>query len=91
MNIDGICPYETPCGWCAKWDKKCDKKIGCNTDNKPQRGLRANAGLYEEATEIPTMPGKCFDCVCRDYDMPQCNECLTNDFKYFQSRKKATK
>ena len=27
MNIIGICPYETPCGWCTKWDKKCDKKI----------------------------------------------------------------
>ena len=23
------CVYETPCGWCTKWDKKCDKKIGC--------------------------------------------------------------
>ena len=23
------CIYSTPCGWCAKWDKKCDKKIGC--------------------------------------------------------------
>lgn len=22
------CIYSTPCGWCAKWDKKCDKKIG---------------------------------------------------------------
>ena len=22
------CTYETPCGWCFKWDKKCDKKIG---------------------------------------------------------------
>lgn len=21
------CIYETPCGWCAKWDKKCDRKI----------------------------------------------------------------
>ena len=20
--------YSTPCGWCTKWDKKCDKKIG---------------------------------------------------------------
>lgn len=28
MNISGICPYETPCGWCSKWDKKCDEKIG---------------------------------------------------------------
>ena len=27
MNINGICTYETPCGWCTKWDKKCDKKI----------------------------------------------------------------
>ena len=24
------CIYETPCGWCTKWDKKCDKKIGHN-------------------------------------------------------------
>ena len=22
------CTYSTLCGWCAKWDKKCDKKIG---------------------------------------------------------------
>ena len=29
MNITGICPYETPCGWCTKWDKKCDRKVGC--------------------------------------------------------------
>lgn len=21
------CIYETTCGWCSKWDKKCDKKI----------------------------------------------------------------
>lgn len=24
------CKYETPCGWCTKWDKKCDKKIKNN-------------------------------------------------------------
>ncbi len=22
------CVYETPCHWCTKWDKKCDRKIG---------------------------------------------------------------
>lgn len=22
------CTYSTPCGWCTKWDKECDKKIG---------------------------------------------------------------
>ena len=44
------CTYETPCGWCTKWDKKCDKKIGCD-DNKPQRGLRAKAGIFfDDAT-----------------------------------------
>lgn len=21
------CVYETPCGWCSKWDKECDKKM----------------------------------------------------------------
>ena len=21
------CVYETPCGWCSKWDKKCDRKM----------------------------------------------------------------
>lgn len=26
------CVYQTPCGWCSKWDKKCDRKIG-NTGN----------------------------------------------------------
>jgi len=47
MNITGICPYETPCGWCSKWDKKCDKKIGCDND-KPQRGLRANTSILDD-------------------------------------------
>ena len=35
------CIYETPCGWCSKWDKKCDRKIGADTANsissKPKR------------------------------------------------------
>lgn len=42
------CTYSTPCGLCTKWDKKCDNKIGC-VDDKPQRGLRAKAGIYDEA------------------------------------------
>lgn len=44
-NVEIMCHYETPCGWCCKWDKKCDKKIGCD-DNKPQRGLRAKDGIF---------------------------------------------
>ena len=44
-SVREFCTYETPCGWCTKWDKKCDKKIGCDND-KPQRGLRAKAGIF---------------------------------------------
>ena len=35
------CIYETPCGWCSKWDKKCDKtidsKINSDIDNPINR------------------------------------------------------
>lgn len=44
------CPYETPCGWCAKWDKKCDRKIGCD-DEKPQRGLRVKGNFIEDSMD----------------------------------------
>ena len=27
------CVYETPCGWCSKWDKKCDKTINSKTNS----------------------------------------------------------
>lgn len=27
------CVYETPCGWCSKWDKECDKKIHKPTES----------------------------------------------------------
>ena len=47
------CTYETPCGWCTKWDKKCDKKIGCGNE-KPQRGLRAKAGIFLEDDTNPS-------------------------------------
>ena len=26
-SVKETCTYETPCGWCSKWDKKCDKQI----------------------------------------------------------------
>jgi len=45
MNITGICPYETPCGWCSKWDKKCDKKI-------PERGLRAKGDFIDDWADM---------------------------------------
>ena len=46
------CTYETPCGWCTKWDKKCDKKIGCEND-KPPRGLRAESDVHDDNFFVP--------------------------------------
>jgi len=36
------CVYETPCGWCSKWDKKCDMKL-------PARGQRAKCNPIDDA------------------------------------------
>ena len=35
------CIYETPCGWCSKWDKKCDRKI-------PERGKRSSINPVDD-------------------------------------------
>lgn len=34
MIETGMCTYRTPCGWCSKWDKECDRKIGAATPTK---------------------------------------------------------
>jgi hypothetical protein len=74
------CTYETPCGWCSKWDKKCDTKI-------PERGLRAKTNPVDDAIDF--YYGKCFSCVSDGYKMPQCEECNPeNNFKYFQAKEK---
>lgn len=41
------CTYETPCGWCAKWDKKCDKKIGCDSHSLPMPESHARKIINE--------------------------------------------
>lgn len=38
------CVYETPCGWCSKWDKECDRKI-------PERGQRAKCNPVDDAMD----------------------------------------
>ena len=59
MNINGICTYETPCGWCTKWDKKCDKKIGCDTktDNPSNDLLTLEEVLEEKGMRRYDEPG----------------------------------
>lgn len=39
------CVYETPCGWCSKWDKKCDNKI-------PERGQRAKCNPVDDVIDV---------------------------------------
>lgn len=41
------CVYETPCGWCTKWDKKCDKKI-------PERVLKSKINILDDSCDIKT-------------------------------------
>ena len=35
-SVKENCTYETPCGWCTKWDKKCDRKIGYKKEGSYQ-------------------------------------------------------
>lgn len=41
------CVYETPCGWCSKWDKECDKEIA-------GRGQRAKCNPIDDAIDNTT-------------------------------------
>lgn len=39
------CVYETPCGWCSKWDKECDKKMHTSAyRRKHPQPLNMNGG-----------------------------------------------
>lgn len=60
MNITGICPYETPCGWCTKWDKKCDKKIGGyptvdTTDKTPTSNAKKTIDYIKSGKGLPPL------------------------------------
>ena len=76
------CTYSTPCGWCTKWDKKCDKKIGCGNDNKPKRGLRANVSVYDEAVT------PCVNCEKCGEDIDYCCICWAHNFESFKAKEK---
>ena len=48
------CIYETPCGWCSKWDKKCDKKI-------PERGQRVKCNPVDDAAGVSISNAICIE------------------------------
>ena len=58
------CTYETPCGWCTKLDKKCDRKISCGdlTIDKAMHGwfeaYLKGAGDFMEYLMVYARSGK---------------------------------
>jgi hypothetical protein len=71
------CTYETPCGYCSKWDKKCDKKIGCG-DEKPQRGLMKNVMVIDDTMN------PCKYCESYEHSDPKCQTCRENNYKFYK-------
>ena len=59
-NLTGTCPYATMCGWCSKWDKECDRKIGTATPTK------INTNQFDEnnstVTKADNSTKYCRDC-----------------------------
>lgn len=75
-NLTGTCQYSTMCGWCTKWDKKCDKKIGSNftiTEIVPKRDNDNSHGL------------SCYKCVHYTELSSFCSDCHPI-FKYFEAK-----
>lgn len=48
--------YSTPCGWCAKWDKKCDKKIGCEKSDESYKQLPIKNKISDTPKQEPHFP-----------------------------------
>lgn len=41
-----LCVYSTPCGWCCKWDKECNRQMECRRPkNKDLDNIKAGKGL----------------------------------------------
>ena len=51
------CIYETPCGWCSKWDKRCDRKIGCNSTKTNNTKKKDNPALSVVTPKMPIKRG----------------------------------
>lgn len=59
-TITYVCPYETPCGYCTKWEKKCDKKIGGYptvdpTDKTPKSHAQKTIDYIKSGKGLPPL------------------------------------
>lgn len=69
------CTYSTPCGWCTKWDKKCDKKIGGypTIAESVRKNVESDEGL------------SCYKCRHHDSISTVCSDCHPI-FKNFEAK-----
>lgn len=70
-NLTNTCPYATMCGWCSKWDKECDRKIGAATPTKINTETKVqdiSVSPTDSATATSSYPKKCGYCVNRVTD-----------------------
>lgn len=72
--FDPTCVYKTPCGWCSKFDKECDSKIG---------------HFQGEPINISLVYKKCFNCINYQKKIEGlCKECNPkNNYAEFESKK----
>lgn len=76
MVGSGNCVYETPCGWCSKWDKKCDRKIGTATQKKENMPDENDIGkitaietnMSDALTQATNIIKRCGTCMNADRD-----------------------
>lgn len=53
-SVKQVCVYSTPCGWCTKWEKKCDKRIGGGNDVEPRNKKNAALEYVKSGKGMPT-------------------------------------
>ena len=71
------CTYSTPCGWCTKWDKKCDKKIGGYTTSVEtvRKNVESNEGfLCLKCKHVDSISTACSDChpIYKNFEAKEC-------------------
>lgn len=83
------CTYETPCGWCSKWDKKCDRKIGTATPIVGGYSIDGNdISGFVSVTSESSKPKRCGGCdktdgMCYTSSPPQVKCIITGRFHFY--------
>ena len=49
------CNFMTPCGWCCKWEKPCDKRMGGGNDVEPRKKKDKTLEMIKEGKGLPPL------------------------------------